>query len=160
MDLNELVSHWKEQFGLLRLRFRRPADRLPELERQIDAIAKEVTYINHFAGIRRQFYQIVEQAPIADLRNEFWDFAHRSFARDNFRFPNPIFGNKVVAGRLETNSTKMKIIRLVVELRDRQRASFGKIAVELNCRGHRNRRAAKWNRVSVGNVHKNWTGKV
>ena len=84
----------------------------------------------------------------------------RGRAADNFRFPNPVFGNKVVAGRLETNPTEMKIARLVVELRDRQGESFGKIADELNRRGHRNRKAAKWNRVSVRNVHKNWTGKV
>lgn|GEM_PF-4118855 len=84
----------------------------------------------------------------------------RGRSPDNFRFSNPIFGNKVVAGRLETNSTEMKIVRLVVELRDRQGQSFEKIADELNRRGHRNRKAAKWNRVSVRAVHKNWTGKV
>ena len=38
----------------------------------------------------------------------------RGRAVDNFRFPNPVYGNKVVAGRLETNSTEMKIARLVV----------------------------------------------
>ena len=84
----------------------------------------------------------------------------RGRSPENFRFSNPIYGNKVVAGRLETNPTEMKIARLVVELRDRQSESFGKIAEELNRRGHRNRKAAKWNRVSVRNVHKNWTGKV
>lgn len=84
----------------------------------------------------------------------------RGRAADNFRFPNPVYGNKVVAARLETNSAEMKIARLVVELRDRQGESFGKIAEELNRRGHRNRKATKWNRVSVRNIHKNWTGKV
>src|SRR5476651_2586500 len=35
----------------------------------------------------------------------------RGRAADNFRFPNPVYGNKVVAGRLETNPTEMKIAR-------------------------------------------------
>jgi hypothetical protein len=84
----------------------------------------------------------------------------RGRAADNFRFPNPVFGNKVVGGRLETNPTEMKIVRLVVELRDRHGWSFEKIAGELNRRGHRNRKGTKWHRVSTGHVHKNWTGKV
>ena len=84
----------------------------------------------------------------------------RGRAADNFRFPNPVFGNKVVGGRLETNPTEMKIVRLVVELRDRQGWSFEKIAGELNRRGHRNRKGTKWHRVSTRHVHKNWTGKV
>lgn len=67
----------------------------------------------------------------------------RGRAADNFRFPNPVFGNKVVGGRLETNPTEMKIVRLVVELRDRQGWSFEKIADELNRRGHRNRKGNK-----------------
>ena len=31
----------------------------------------------------------------------------RGRAPDNFRFSNPVYGNKVVAGRLETNSVEM-----------------------------------------------------
>jgi len=79
---------------------------------------------------------------------------------DNYRFPNPIFGKKANRGRLETNASEMKIVRLIVELRDRQGWSFPRIADELNNRGHRNRKCTAWHRVSVRHVYKNWTGKI
>lgn len=84
----------------------------------------------------------------------------RGRAVDNFRFPNPVFGKKVVQGRLEANASEMKVVRLIVELRDRQGWSFPKITDELNRRGYRNREGGNWHRVSVRRVHKNWTGKV
>ena len=79
---------------------------------------------------------------------------------DNFRLPNPPYGKRVVAGRLETNSAEMKIIRLVVQLRDRQGWSFEKIAAELTKRGHRNRKGGRWYRAAARLLHRNWTGKV
>lgn len=79
---------------------------------------------------------------------------------DNFRLPNPPYGKRVVAGRLETNSAEMKIVRLVVEFRDRQGWSFEKIAAELTKRGHRNRKGGRWYRAAVRLLHQNWAGKV
>jgi hypothetical protein len=84
----------------------------------------------------------------------------RGRSPDNFRFPNPTYGYCVKDGRLETDPREMKIVRLAVELRDRQGCSFVAIANELNRRGHRNRKGTLWHHVSVRNVHKNWSGKV
>jgi hypothetical protein len=79
---------------------------------------------------------------------------------ENFRFPNPAYGYKRNQGRLETSSVEMKIVRLIVELRDRQGLSFAKIADDLNRRGYRNRKGTQWISPSVGQIHKRWTGKV
>lgn len=84
----------------------------------------------------------------------------RGRAPNNFRFPNPIFGMKAANGRLETNSAEMKIVRLIVELRDRQGWSFEKITAELNMRGLKNRKKTQWYRAGVGLVYKNWASKV
>lgn len=79
---------------------------------------------------------------------------------DNFRYPNPAYGYKRSQGRLETNRAEMKIVRLIVELRDRQVLSFARIADELNRRGYRTRKGTAWISPSVGQIHKRWTGKV
>jgi len=79
---------------------------------------------------------------------------------DNYRFPNPAYGYKRIHGRLETNSAEMKVVRLIVELRDRQGMTFAKIAEDLNRRGYRKRNGRPWISPSVGQIHKRWTGKV
>ena len=84
----------------------------------------------------------------------------RGRSPDNYRFSNPIYGNKVIGTRLETNPTEIKIVRLIVELRNRQGWSFEKIATELNERGFRNRKGTIWYRAQVRTVHASWTGKV
>jgi hypothetical protein len=84
----------------------------------------------------------------------------RGRSDENYRFPNPPFGKSVANGRLETCNAEMKIVRLIVELRDRRIWTFEKIAKELNDRGYRSRKKLEWTRYSVKRVHNNWTGKV
>jgi hypothetical protein len=42
----------------------------------------------------------------------------RGRAKDNFRFPNPPYGYRVVNRRLETHPSELKVIRLIVERRN------------------------------------------
>ena len=55
---------------------------LAKLKTQIEAITKEVIFINHFIDVRRQFYFIVEASPVGTRRNIFWSFLHYSFAHE------------------------------------------------------------------------------
>lgn len=69
---------------------------LSSLADHIDAIAKEVTFINHYASIRSQFYIIVEQSPVAEQRNEFWNFVHLTFAHELIARLNRLFDHQFV----------------------------------------------------------------
>ena len=63
-------------------------------------------------------------------------------------------------GRLVTQPAEMKVVRLVVELRDGQSWSFVKIAEELNFRKLPTRKGSQWNRFTAKAVYRKWTGKV
>src|SRR5690242_14345817 len=78
----DLFSKVKDYLQVALLRLKRPKTRFEELEKQIEAIAKEVTFLNHYADIRRQFYLIVNQSPVAGERDDFWDLVHPSFAHE------------------------------------------------------------------------------
>jgi hypothetical protein len=84
----------------------------------------------------------------------------RGRAADNFRFPNPPYGYRVVNGRLETHPGELKVVRLIVELRDRKGWSFPAIAEELNQRGLGTRQGCRWIRSTVRLVHKAWKDKL
>lgn len=84
----------------------------------------------------------------------------RGRAPENFRFPNPPFGYRVKFGRLEMNPGEVKIVRLIVELRDRREWTFSAIAKELNQRNLSTRRGCLWTRIGVRSVHTRWKGKL
>lgn len=78
----------------------------------------------------------------------------------NFRYPDPPFGIKVSSGRLVLNTKEMKVVRLIVELRDRRIYSWMQIVDHLKDSDIRTRRGKIWNRVGVKRVHSRWNGKI
>ncbi len=84
----------------------------------------------------------------------------RGRSQENYRFPNPAFGHRVVKGRLESNPREMKIARLIVELRDRQGLSFGQVAEELRRRNLFTRQGAAWTRYTASRVYRLRAGKL
>jgi hypothetical protein len=79
---------------------------------------------------------------------------------DNFRYPEPAYGLRVSDGRLVVNSREMKIVRLIVELRDRRNYKWAVVVEYLNGAGHRTRRGNCWSTIGAKRVHKRWTGKI
>jgi len=84
----------------------------------------------------------------------------RGRSEDNYRFPNPPYGRRVVAGRLELNPAEMKVARLIVELRDKKKWEYTQIAVELGIRGLVTRQGSQWARWTVSRVYRLWVGKL
>lgn len=78
----------------------------------------------------------------------------------NYRFKNPPYGCRVVDGKLETLKSELKIVRMIVEKREREGLSFERIAIDLNLKNHRTRNGAEWNRSYVGVVYRRWRGKM
>lgn len=80
---------------------------------------------------------------------------------ENYKFPkNPPYGFRVSNGRLVPDRREMKVARLIVELRDRQRIAWRVIAERLNSDGIRTRKGRAWNIDSVENVYARWSGRV
>ena len=79
----------------------------------------------------------------------------------NFRLHHPPFGFSKLEGSLVPNKAEMRICRLVVELRDRQKMSTRETAEELMRREIRNRRGVVyWTHVAVGRIFNQWKGKI
>jgi hypothetical protein len=55
---------------------------LVELADHVDELAKEQTVINYYFSIRQQFSLIVNQSPVAQAKNEFWQFTQLAFAHE------------------------------------------------------------------------------
>lgn len=79
---------------------------------------------------------------------------------DNYRYPEPPFGQKILAGRLVLNSREMKIVRLIIQMRDQKRWPWVQIVEHLEKENLRTRRGKHWSRVGVKRVYRRWSGKV
>lgn len=84
----------------------------------------------------------------------------RGRSPDNYRYRNPPYGYRVMKGRLVCCSKKLRVVRALIELRDRRRCEWSEIALQLNQEGHRTRRGLLWNRTGVKRVHQRWSGKL
>ncbi len=89
---------------------------------------------------------------------------HRTTGRgrspDNFRYPEPPFGQKVVSGRLVTCSTEIRVVRLILRLRDTERKEWSEIVSHLNSSGFVSRRGFPLTRIRVKRIHTRWGGKL
>jgi hypothetical protein len=82
----------------------------------------------------------------------------RSTRADNYRAPNPPYGYKVLAGKLKTDPSELKVCRLIVTLVRDKKFSWSAAADELNRLGVPTRRQgkSKWHRHIVRTVYKRW----
>jgi hypothetical protein len=102
-----------------------------------------------------------KQAVLARLRSAgVRKTADRGRSPDNFRYPVPPYGYRINEGRLVASPREMKVARLIVEMRDRQKADWAAIVQRLNEKGFRSRTGLLWNRVRVKRVHRYWSGKL
>lgn len=85
---------------------------------------------------------------------------HRGRDQNNYRFRNPPYGFKVVDGKLVQSRQELKIIRLIVEYRDRQGKPWDEIAGELITAGLRTRLGKPWTPRNTQNIYYRWKGKV
>lgn len=79
---------------------------------------------------------------------------------DNFRYPEPPYGLKVQAGRLIPNNKEMRVVRLIVDLRERKQCRWTEIIHKLNQNKLRTRRGKLWSAAGVKRIQKRWAGKV
>lgn len=84
----------------------------------------------------------------------------RGTSPDNYRYKNPPFGFKLKEGRLVPNSKEMRIARLVVELRERQKETWEAISKALNEKNYRTRTGAKWSLHGARFVYMKWAEKL
>jgi hypothetical protein len=102
-----------------------------------------------------------KQAVLSRLRNEgIRETRGRGRDSNSFRYPFPPYGQRVTDGRLTIDRKEMKVVRLVIELRDRKSWGWAEIISCLNERGYRSRTGLLWNRVRVKRLHKYWSGKL
>ncbi len=80
--------------------------------------------------------------------------------KDNYRYPNPPFGFRVVNGRLVISPPEMKIVRLIVRLREKEKLGWEAIVAHLNGSDIRSRTAKKWDRARIKRVFKRWAKKL
>lgn len=79
----------------------------------------------------------------------------------NYRQPQPPYGYAVREGKLVINRRELKVCRLVVNLREREKKTFSEIARELAEKKIKNRRGEiSWQHVTVANIFKRWRGKL
>ena len=84
----------------------------------------------------------------------------RGTSPDNYRYKNPPFGFKLKEGRLAPNPKEMRIARLVVELRERQKQTWEVISKALNEKNYRTRTGAQWTLHGARFVYTKWVGKL
>jgi predicted transcriptional regulator len=73
--------------------------------------------------------------------------------------PNPRYGVRYVDGKVESNPKELRIIRMIVELRERQKNTFIAIAGELNRKGYVTRAKTVWRVNTVKELYYRWRGK-
>lgn len=78
----------------------------------------------------------------------------------NYRYPNPPYGYRVCEERLVINRAEAKVVRIIIELRERKKLSWEEIARSLNDNGLRTRRGAQWARTGIQRIHRRWNGKI
>jgi DNA-binding CsgD family transcriptional regulator len=80
--------------------------------------------------------------------------------RLNTKLANPPYGMHYCDGRLVTLRREQKIIRLLVELRDRESKTYIDIADQLNRKGYKTRAKTTWTLNTVKQLYYRWRGKV
>lgn len=80
--------------------------------------------------------------------------------KDNYRYPKPPFGFRVVNERLVINPSEMKIVRLIVRLRTTEKLGWETIVAHLNSDGVPSRNGGKWDRARIKRVFKRWANKL
>lgn len=84
----------------------------------------------------------------------------RGRSPDNFRYPYPPYGFRVVSQRLVLNRRELRIARLIVELRDCNGMKWAEMVEVLKAKGARTRSKREWSSVGLRRVHKRWSGKL
>ncbi len=102
-----------------------------------------------------------KQAVLARLREKgVRPAAGHGRRQDNYRYPNPPFGFRVVNNRLVLNPPEMKVVRLIVRLRTKERMGWEAIVIQLNGEGVLSRTGRKWDRARIKRVFKRWENKL
>ncbi len=103
---------------------------------------------------------ISKQAVLARLRRFGVRNGQRGRTLDNYRFPNPPYGQKVWGKRLVLNKKELRIVRIVIQLRDQEQLRWSQIVANLNELGIKTRTGRTWSRAGIKRIHKRWVGKV
>ena len=102
-----------------------------------------------------------KQAVLARLRKEgVRPAAGHGRQKDNYRYPNPPFGFRVVNNRLVINSPEMKVVRLIVRLRTKEKLGWEAIVTHLNNERISSRTGRAWDRARIKRVYKRWANKL
>lgn len=80
--------------------------------------------------------------------------------KDNYRYPNPPFGFRVINGRLLVSPHEMKIVRLIVRLREKEELGWEAIVAHLNSSNICSRTGKKWDRARIKRIFKRWAKKL
>ena len=80
---------------------------------------------------------------------------------DIYQYPhNPPYGHYVIGGRLLPDRQEMAIVRLILNLRDRERLGWREIVNCLNERKKKPRNAKLWSIGTIRKVYCRWQGKL
>lgn len=162
LKLEEFSPVWKNGLGVTTPEHFYLVDFIPGLHSPTKIDARSVVRLYREGLSAQQVAErldISKQAVFARLRRFDVRNCRRGCAPDNFRYLPP-YGQKVWRRRLVLNKKEIRVVRVMLRLRDQEQFRWSEIVAALAALGMKTRTGKTWSRSGVKRVHCRWSGKV